>query len=162
MPELAAAVVILKDRFLIDRVLVVRRSWTERFLPGQWGVPCGKVDQDEASRSTVLRELFEETGLNGEVVSHVGQSNFPSVWRGRPVENTQNNYLVDPDTSLVETDKDGMPKIKVPKNDQEAKWVPTYEIEGFGLDLHNLGTIRQGLHVHVRNQLVNAVSNAPS
>jgi 8-oxo-dGTP diphosphatase len=159
MPELAAAVVILKDRRSTDRVLIVRRSNTEGFLPGRWGVPCGKVDENETSRQAVLRELFEETGLTGSVIEHVGQSDFPSLWRGRQVENIQHNYLVSSEIDPVRVDRDGMPEVVMPIRDQKAQWVPTATIENFGLDLHNLRTIRQGLEVH---QLVSSMSNASS
>ena len=38
--ELAAAIVVHNDR-----VLVVRRSKEEVFLPRNWGIPCGKIDR---------------------------------------------------------------------------------------------------------------------
>lgn len=157
MPELAAAVVIVKNR-----VLIVSRSLTEGFLPGQWGVPCGKVDKGEDSQQAVLRELREETSLTGAVVGHVGQSDFPSIWRGRQVQNVQHNYLVNPKIDPAKVDKDGMPAVETPKDDQRVKWVPTDEIEEAGLDPHNLRTIRQGLAVHTRNQLVSSTSSASS
>jgi 8-oxo-dGTP diphosphatase len=157
VPELAAAVVILRDR-----VLIVRRSWTEGFLPGQWGVPCGKVDKGESSRQAVLRELHEETCLSGAVVGHVGQSDFPSVWRGRQVQNVQHNYLINPKFDPAQVDENGMPAVVTPKDDQEVKWVPMDGIEGVGLDSHNLRTIRQALAVYARNHPVSSMSNASS
>ncbi|MDX6346920.1 MAG: 8-oxo-dGTP diphosphatase, partial [Streptomyces sp.] len=42
-----AAAVVVHD----DRVLTVRRSFGERFLPGVWGVPCGKLDAGETPES---------------------------------------------------------------------------------------------------------------
>lgn len=141
MPKLAAAVVMHKDH-----VLIIRRSRTEGFLPGRWGVPCGKIDEGESSQQAVLRELYEETGLSGRVVDCVGQSDFPSTWRGQRVTNVQHNYLVD--ISPTPVDSAGMPKVRLPKEDQEAKWVPASGIGSVGLDQHNLQTIRQGLAKH--------------
>jgi 8-oxo-dGTP diphosphatase len=91
---LLAAAVVVHD----DRVLIVRRSKTERFLPCVWGVPCGKVDPDEEARDAAVRELREETGLSGTVVRRLGQSVFSSLWRGQTVRN-------------------------LPKADQEAAWL---------------------------------------
>ena len=54
MPELAAAVVMHNDH-----VLIVRRSRSEGFLPGRWGVPCGKIDEGEYSRE---REEWAQRG----------------------------------------------------------------------------------------------------
>jgi 8-oxo-dGTP diphosphatase len=138
--ELAAAVVVLDDH-----VLVVRRSEEETFLPSQWGVPCGKLDKGESPETGVLRELAEETGLSGEVLKKVGKSEFRSVWHGRRVINIQFNYLVRPHVNPESADSDGMPKIKLPRDDQKSMWVPTADLGRVDLDRHNLRTIRQGL-----------------
>jgi 8-oxo-dGTP diphosphatase len=108
---LAAAILVHEDR-----VLLVRRSITERFLPGVWGVPCGKVEPGEKLDEAAVRELREETGLDGTVVRNVGETTFPSVWRGKRVLNVQSNFLMRPE---------GTPgPVKLPSPDQEASWVP--------------------------------------
>lgn len=141
MPRLAAAVVIHKDH-----VLIIRRSRTEGFLPGRWGVPCGKIDEGESSEQAALRELHEETGLSGRAARWVGRSDFPSTWRGRRVTNVQDNYLVN--VSPTRMDPTGMPAVKLPKTDQAAQWVRASDIGNVGLDQHNLRTIQQGLARH--------------
>jgi 8-oxo-dGTP diphosphatase len=141
-----AAAIALHD----DRVLVVRRSETETFLPSHWSIPCGKIEKGERPEEAVLRELKEETGLDGEDVQFVGQTFFRSLWDGQPVENEQSNYLVRPreaggDSRGRSPGDDGLPKVDLPAKDQAYKWVPMAEVENFGLDEHNLKTIRQGL-----------------
>lgn len=140
MPRLAAAVVIHKDH-----VLIIRRSRSEGFLPGRWGVPCGKIDEGESAQQAVLRELHEETGLSGSEARWVGRSDFSSTWRGQHVTNVQHNYLVN--VSPTRVDPAGMPEVTLPKEDQEAQWVPASQIGTAGLDQHNLRTIQQGLHL---------------
>jgi 8-oxo-dGTP diphosphatase len=145
--ELAAAVVVMDDH-----VLIVRRSRKESFLPRQWGVPCGKIDvkKGEDSQQAVLRELEEETGLSGSVICWVGQSEFQSIWHGEQVINVQHNFLVAPLIGPVtKLDCAGRPKIKTPRWDQKARWVRTDDLDGVGLDRHNLETIRQGLDADV-------------
>lgn len=143
--ELAAAVVILNDH-----VLLVSRSMQESFKPGQWGVPCGKVDAGETAPQAALRELREETGLRGSVVRRVGRSDFESIWRGLLTTNLQTNFLVSPVIDPASVDADGMPRVTLPQLDQRARWVPADEIGQAGLDPHNLRTVQQGLAYLVR------------
>jgi 8-oxo-dGTP diphosphatase len=133
---LAAAVVLHRGH-----VLLVQRSCNEKFLPGVWGIPCGKLDSGEEPDHAVLRELREETGLNGTVIKHVGSLSFKSKFNGSQVENVQDNYLV----CLKTVGGEEFPRIDLPEDDQESMWVPTEEIEDFGLDDHNLAAIQQGL-----------------
>jgi 8-oxo-dGTP diphosphatase len=133
--RLAAAVVVEGDR-----VLVVRRSTTERFLPCVWGVPCGKVDAGENPPQAALRELSEETGLTGNIAQHLGTSTFSSVWRDQETENIQSNFLV----HLRGTER----QIKLPKEDQAAAWLFRHEIDNFdGLDDYNRRVIDQWLRL---------------
>jgi 8-oxo-dGTP diphosphatase len=136
--QLAAAIAVHDGH-----VLIVQRSMRERFLPGVWAVPCGKVDRGESLREAVLRELREETGLDGEVIRFVGKTFFDSDWHGQQVVNEQSNFLVRPKgRSGV---PDAPPEVSLPETDQDYKWVATGKIESVGLDEHNLATIRQGL-----------------
>lgn len=141
--ELAAAVVVLDNR-----VLIVRRSKKEGFLPRQWGVPCGKIDTDtgEDARHAVLRELEEETGLTGSVIRYAGRLEFQSNWLAARVNNIQYNYLVKPIIGpSAQRNFAGRPKVKMPRRDQRAKWVRAGRIGRVGLDPHNLKTVRQAL-----------------
>ncbi|WP_343243061.1 NUDIX hydrolase [Streptomyces sp. SID12501] len=130
MKRLAAGVVVHDDR-----VLVVRRSYREGFLPGVWGVPCGKLDEGERPEEAVLRELEEETGLKGQVLAAAGERVFVSEWDGRTVHSCQSNFLIRPLTF----------DVVLPEPDQAYRWVSTEKLEDAGLDEHNLGTIRQAL-----------------
>jgi 8-oxo-dGTP diphosphatase len=53
------------------RILLARLSPGE-VKPGEWTLPGGGIDFGEAPGDAVLRELTEETGLTGEVVSLAG------------------------------------------------------------------------------------------
>ncbi len=75
--------------------LILKRSEHESFLPKAWGIPAGRVDRDEDPSSACLRELAEETGLNGRIVDLIGYSAFPSR-RGRThLSNIQLNFLAE-------------------------------------------------------------------
>ncbi|WP_156723742.1 NUDIX hydrolase [Streptomyces apocyni] len=128
--HMAAAVVMRRGR-----VLLVRRSTTERFLPGAWGVPCGKLEPGESPRDGVLRELKEETGLLGDVVRRVGTSSFVSEYEGREIKNHQDNYLVRPLSS----------RISLPLPDQAYDWFDPRELESMGVDAYNREIVRQAV-----------------
>ncbi|MFJ9540984.1 NUDIX hydrolase [Streptomyces sp. NPDC101225] len=127
--RLAAAVVMDDD----GRVLLVRRSETEKFLPRVWGVPCGKLEPGESARDGALRELKEETGLLGEVVRKVGESSFLSEYRGHEVKNWQENFLVRPVSR----------EITLPRADQAHVWLARSELATVEIDAYNLSIVDQ-------------------
>ncbi|MEU5778417.1 NUDIX hydrolase [Streptomyces venezuelae] len=115
------------------RVLLVRRSETERFLPGVWGVPCGKLEPGESPRDGVLRELKEETGLLGRVLRKVGESSFVSTYRGHEVKNWQDNFLVRPLTF----------DVTLPLPDQDHRWLAPADLGTVRIDDYNREIVRQ-------------------
>ncbi|MFJ5261868.1 NUDIX hydrolase [Streptomyces sp. NPDC088387] len=127
-----AASVVMDGR---GRVLLVRRSENERFLPRVWGVPCGKLDAGESPVDGALRELKEETGLLGEIVRKVGESSFLSDYRGHEIKNWQDNFLVRPLTS----------QITLPSPDQAYAWLAPSELTDVDIDAYNLDVVRQAL-----------------
>lgn len=129
--RLAAAVVMDEE----GRVLLVRRSERERFLPRVWGVPCGKLEPGETARGGALRELKEETGLIGEIVRKVGTSSFVSDYRGHEVKNWQDNFLVRPLSR----------HITLPEPDQDHTWLPPGDLSAVDVDAYNLDVVRQAL-----------------
>jgi 8-oxo-dGTP diphosphatase len=74
--------------------LLLRRSVRESFLPDVWGIPAGQVHRDEDPRVACVRELREETGLDGQVVDQMGYSRFTSRRGAIELNNIQLNFLV--------------------------------------------------------------------
>ncbi len=46
-----------------SRILVLRRSLTDSYMPGEWDLPGGSVEQDEDPLLAAMRELKEESGI---------------------------------------------------------------------------------------------------
>lgn len=74
------------------QILIGRRA-SHLTNGGKFGIPSGFMDRDETTAETAIRELKEETGLDGEVVSLFQIVDTPD----RPKEDRQNvhiNYIV--------------------------------------------------------------------
>jgi 8-oxo-dGTP diphosphatase len=54
-----------------DKILLIKRN-TRPFV-GYWALPGGRMDPGETIEQTVVREVKEETGLEAEIVSVVGE-----------------------------------------------------------------------------------------
>jgi ADP-ribose pyrophosphatase YjhB (NUDIX family) len=70
------------------RILLCRLS-PDELAPGAWTLPGGGVDFGEDPADAVLRELTEETGLTGEIVSLAAVESFA---RG-PIEGLTPDHL---------------------------------------------------------------------
>lgn len=55
----SAHVVIFRD----GKILIVRRSMNDEWMPGHYGLPGGKLEKDESPKKAVERECKEEVGL---------------------------------------------------------------------------------------------------
>ncbi|MEO0598255.1 MAG: NUDIX hydrolase [Chloroflexota bacterium] len=60
-PKVAVIAVVIQD----ERVLLVQRAMNPGM--GKWACPAGFVEYDEAPTDAVLRELKEETNLDGKI-----------------------------------------------------------------------------------------------
>ena len=65
-PEVSVGAVVVRD----GRLLLVRRG--RGAAVGKWSVPGGRVEWGETLAAAVVRELHEETGLNGVCERAIG------------------------------------------------------------------------------------------
>jgi len=131
------AAVVLRD----DAVLLLRRSEHETYLPGVWGVPCGKVEFGEEVQAAVIREFKEETGLMATVSDLLGYSMFMSHYKNEYRHNIQLNFLV----------KAKPGPVILSQSHSEYKWYPLSSISSSGVDQYNLLVIRQAERTHAPN-----------
>ena len=50
-----------------------------------WALPKGLIDRGESAADTAVREVAEETGLDGRLVEKLGDVRYVYMWRGERV-----------------------------------------------------------------------------
>src|SRR3989344_4403225 len=98
-------------------ILLEKRSKKLNTGAGQWCLPGGFLDRDKNSLQAVLRELLEETGWTGEIISFFRINSNPNRI-GEDRQNVAIEFIIKP---IKETGK--------PDNESsEIKWVAIEEI----------------------------------
>lgn len=119
-----------------DHVLLLQRSEDQKFMPGAWSIPAGKIQPGEESlEQAALRELGEEAGIGGKVLGTTGMVWFESVYYGQPLHHIQFNFVLRTDTPDVELrDGSNMNYLWLPVHHADA---PPVELDGFTSSLLN-------------------------
>jgi mutator protein MutT len=71
--QLCATAIILNDN---REILFTRRSLDDDFMPGFWDLPGGGMERGEELEAGLFREVFEECGIEIEVLKEVGTSEY--------------------------------------------------------------------------------------
>lgn len=71
-PKLTVDGIILKDR----SILLIQRRYQP--FQGRWALPGGFVEYGEKTENAIIREVFEETGLNTEIIQLAGVYSDPN------------------------------------------------------------------------------------
>jgi 8-oxo-dGTP diphosphatase len=125
-PEVCVGAVVVED----GRLLLIRRGRGP--AQGEWSVPGGRVEAGELLAEAVVRELAEETGLEGVCGEMIG-------WVERIGED---HHFVILDFAVTLLDPDGDP---IAGDDAaEAAWVPLHELA----DLQLVEGLAEFLHDH--------------
>ena len=127
-PELCVGAVAVAD----DALLLVRRGRPP--AAGSWSVPGGRVRRGETLAEAVVRELAEETGLEGVCGPLLG-------WVER-IDDSHHFVILDFSVTILD------PKPPAPGDDAaEAAWVPLDDVaawplvEGLAEFLHEHGVL---------------------
>lgn len=116
--------------FRDGRILLLQRSMEQKFMPGAWSIPAGKIQpREESLEQAALRELEEEAGIGGTVLANLGMTWFESVYYRQSLHHIQFNFAVLADRSPVELlDGSNMDYMWLPVDDIDR---PPMEIDDF-------------------------------
>ena len=113
--HVAVQAIVEKD----ESLLLVKRA-QHLAEGGKWGLPGGFLDRDETLAEGVLRELREETGWEGRVLSLLRINSRPD----RPHEDRQNiavDFIIEP------LDKRGEPDAE----SSDVQWIPINQVSRY-------------------------------
>jgi 8-oxo-dGTP pyrophosphatase MutT (NUDIX family) len=104
------------------KLLLMKRAPDCDVAPGVWSVPAGKVKYEEIPLKAVVRECFEETGIDVKIVREIDCRAFKTQIRGEDAFRLVYAYLVEPiDVKNCE--------VKLSDEHTEFAWVDRNEIE---------------------------------
>lgn len=100
--------------------LIARRN---RYQEIEWCLPKGHVEKGESFHETARREIFEETGIEGEVVAPLATIDYWFSGAGRYVHKIVHHYLLQATGGNIGVEND-------PDHEAEsAAWIPLDELE---------------------------------
>ena len=105
-----------------DPTLVALMARFNRGGKLEWCIPKGHLEQDETSEQAALREVFEETGLEAQIIQHLGEVNYQFIQDGSKISKTVHVYLMQQTGGELSFDKDPH------KEASELEWVQVSEL----------------------------------
>ena len=106
------------------------RHWLAAVRPGGkpegvWALPKGLIDPGEGAQETALREVAEETGLEGAPVAKLGDVRYVYTWDGERIFKVVSFFLLRAKGGRIGDLPPGM-EIEI----AEARWVPLDDAPG--------------------------------
>ncbi len=120
--ETSAGGLVVCHRHGVPHVAVIARLNRGGRL--EWCLPKGHLEGAETPEEAAVREIAEETGIQGEVVHALGSIDYWFSVEGRRVHKTVHHYLLTATGGALSVDGD--PDAEA----VEAAWVPLSELPG--------------------------------
>ncbi len=83
--EFSAGGVLLKDN---KEVLLIKNP------SNVWTFPKGLVEKGESPEETAMREVFEETGVKGDIIAYLGEISYFYYFKGEKIFKKVKFYLM--------------------------------------------------------------------
>jgi len=89
---------------------------------GVWALPKGNLDEGESPAETAVREVWEETGVQGRLVEKLGDVRYVYTWAGERVFKVVSFYLLRAGRGRIGEIEERM-RVEV----AEVRWLPLDE-----------------------------------
>ena len=117
----------MKREFSAGGVVVRRlrgRWWLAAIRPngkpeGTWALPKGLIDPGETGAATAVREVAEETGVQGRLEGKLGDVRYVYTWRGERIFKVVSFFLLRYSSGRIGDLPPGMEREVA-----EARWLP--------------------------------------
>jgi len=101
-----------------DYILLLKRNAQRRTSPNKWQTPSGFINEGESAEEAILREVKEETALDGTIKKSGSVFEVIDQWA---------RWIIIPFLILVKSDK----VVIDNKEHSEFKWIKVDEISNF-------------------------------
>ncbi len=128
--KVTAAGAIFKNR----KILIVQRAANDDLYPGLWELPGGKKEPLEPAGDSVVREVWEETGIKVKVEGIVFVFNFTVEKTGEIWDFTQLVFVVKPV---------GKVRVKISDEHQDFRWISESELDDYRISKEMKAAIRK-------------------
>lgn len=101
-----------------DKYLIAKRVATKKFAPNQWEFISGFMDTPESPEETIIREIKEELGANGNIIRKSNPFDITDdegKWTVMP-------FLVELDTQDIQVNQE---------DHSEIRWVAANELSNY-------------------------------
>ena len=89
---------------------------------GTWVLPKGNIDPGETPAETAVREVWEETGVDGRLVEKLGDVKYVYTWNGERIFKVVSFFLLRAGRGRIGAIEEEM-RVEV----AEARWLPLEE-----------------------------------
>jgi 8-oxo-dGTP pyrophosphatase MutT (NUDIX family) len=89
---------------------------------GVWALPKGQIDTGESGAETAVREVHEETGIEGRIERKLGDIRYVYTWEGERVFKVVSFFMLRPVRGRLGRLPPGM-EVEV----AEVRWLPLEE-----------------------------------
>jgi 8-oxo-dGTP pyrophosphatase MutT (NUDIX family) len=87
----------------------------------RWSLPKGHVEHGESAAQAAVREIAEETGITGRVLTRIGSIDFYFIENGRRIHKTVHHFLLEYLTGQLCADDHEVAAVE---------WVPLGDLAG--------------------------------